>query len=47
MLIEVIADPSNAKENCNSHFKGKKHKTSKTIKNNYSVTKFYRKFEYC
>ena len=46
-LIVKKADPSNAKEYYNSYLKRKKCKTGKTIENNYSATKSYRKSEHC
>ena len=42
-LIEKIAYSSNGNEYYNSYLKRKKYKIGKTMKNNYSATKSYRK----
>ena len=46
-LTEKMPSPSNTKQYYNSYLKRKKHKISKTNKNNYSSTKGYRKLKHC
>ena len=46
-LIEKIVDPCNGKGYYHSYLEKKLHKVSKTIKNNYSAGKTYRKPKHC
>ena len=46
-LIEKIADLNNAEEHYQIIFKKEKHKISKTIKNNYSATINFSKYQHC